>query len=57
MKSGKKVISALIAAAVTTGSVSAYYLLMPAWVIAIRAEEGTRLFEGGVHQVTDDDLE
>jgi len=52
----KKVILPLIATAVVTVSLSAYYLLMPAWVIASRVDEGTRLFEGGVYQVTDDDL-
>lgn len=60
MRSGrisrKKSVLPLIAAAVITVSVSSYYLLMPAWVIASRVDEDARPFEGGVYQVTDDDL-
>ena len=52
----KKGILALAGVTVVTISISAYYLLMPAWVIASRADEGTRLIEGGVYQVTDDVL-
>jgi hypothetical protein len=56
MISRKKGIVALLSVSVAVSSVLAYYLLMPAWVIASRVDEGTRLFEGGLYEVADDDL-